>query len=453
MEDDFAQSRGAHDLFMDEFETPDNPETYVQPEPIIQQVQATQQEDGPARLSAENVERHTQAHYDQQAYQHQNQNQSAGQNGARGGRRGRGRGGNGNGHGAQRGNYNERRVPGEQGGFNPAAPIPAQPTAAALPVMPTKEEEKITPLERVDDTIASIAAPTGPATQHRVQAVRGDRSATGPAKPKKRTEAEITELMAKMKLKSSAAAEAHERTRKDQAAFEQREREARREREEKVIKERQNVRAMDSERAKNAIRKQKAMQGREWDSEKQESDIVDKSRGNSSRYMKSANGGVARDVQPSRETSSRMEEAARAVRSVEEDFPALGAGMSGARGAAGRGGGMGAKQGSRADLFPSGPAVGRGGRGEAQRGQSSRGGGLGSSRYDDVADDKNVESKRSANTDIRLEEKVEAEKKDEVKQADLEAGKKELEELKNADQGNAKSWAEEANEAAPAQSW
>lgn len=451
MEDDFAQSRGADDLFMDEFESPPNEPagTYIESTPL------PQPSPKPAQLSAENVERHTQAHYDReyeaQKYGNQNQQQNN-QNGGRGGRRGRGRGrGNQNQNGNVPRENNQRQQQVQQGAINsaavntpPPAPAPDAPPAVISP------EDKPAQLERVDDTIASIAAPMGPAAQHRVQAVRGDRTATGPPKPKKRTEAEITELMAKMKLKSSAAAEAHERTKKDQAAFEQREREAAKERAEKVVRERQNVRMMDSERAKNAIRKQKAMQGREWDSEKQDSDIVDKSRGNSSRFMKGANGGIARDVPPRKEVSDRMEQAARAVRSVEDDFPALGAGLSGARGAAGRGGGITAKQGGRGDLFPNGPgqAAHRGGNSNrgAPRG-GARGGGLGASRYTDVADDKKVESKRSTNTDIRLGERTIEQKAGEMK-TDPEAGKKEFEELKKADEGNVTSWAEEANEAA-----
>lgn len=208
---------------------------------------------------------------------------------------------------------------------------------------------------------------------------------------------------------------------------------------------------MDSERAKNAIRKQKAMQGREWDSEKKDSDFIDKSRGSSSRYMKGANGGIARDVQPSCETSSRMEEAARAVRNVEDDFPALGAGMSGARGAAGRGGGINAKQRGR-DLFPNGPGAGvREGRGGAASANNNdrrgRGGALATSRYADIARDTKPETKaeprRSANTDIRLEEAAQVK---EEKKLDPEAGKKEFEELKR--EGAVKSWADEAGDAA-----
>ena len=192
------------------------------------------------------------------------------------------------------------------------------------------------------------------------------------------------------------------------------------------------------------------MQGREWDSEKQDSDIVDKSRGSSSRYMKGANGGVARDVAPSRETEQRMAAAANAVRIAEDEFPALGAGMSGARGAAGRGGGLKAKQGVR-ELFLNGPGAGatsggRGGRGgHNSRGAPAggRGGALATSRYADIASDSNAETKaeprRGTNTDIRLEEAVQV-------KAYPDAGKKEFEELKK--EGAVTSWADEAGDAA-----
>lgn len=207
---------------------------------------------------------------------------------------------------------------------------------------------------------------------------------------------------------------------------------------------------MDSERAKNAIRKQKAMQGREWDSEKQDSDIVDKSRGSSSRYMKGANGGVARDVAPSKGTEQRMAAAANAVRSVEDEFPALGAGISGARGAAGRGGGVRAKQGGR-ELFPDGPGASAAGGARDGRGSNNsrsapadgRGGGLATSRYADVVSDskpeKKAEPRRGANTDIRLEEAAQV-------KAGPDAGKKEFEELKK--EGAVTSWADEAGDAA-----
>lgn len=251
MEDDFAQSRGADDLFMDEFETPDeSTPTYV-PEPATQAASSPK----PAQLSGENLERHTQAHYDQEAYQQQsqqNQQQSNGGGRGRGGRKGRGKGGNGQtqeqGQGRQQrggglaaskyadNNQSNTRALAQQK-QQPQAAISLAPAAAALPDAsspPTTEHAPVQKLERIDDTIATIETPTVPAPLHRVQAVRGDRTASGPPKPKRRTEAEITELMAAMKLKSSKAAEAHERTKRDQAESERREREARKEREEKV---------------------------------------------------------------------------------------------------------------------------------------------------------------------------------------------------------------------------
>lgn len=254
MEDDFAQSRGADDLFMDEFETPDkSTPTYI-PEPAAQLVSSPK----PAQLSGENLERHTQAHYDQQAYQQQsqqNQQQNNGRGRGRGGRRGRERGENGQGQGQgqqQRGgglatskyadnNHNSNRAPTQKKQHAQAAPAPTVALSDAFPP-PRTEDAPVQKLERIDDTIATIEPPAVPAPLHRVQAVRGDRTATGPPKPKKRTEAEITELMAAMKLKSSKAAEAHERTKRDQVESERREREARKEREEKVRTEREDGR-------------------------------------------------------------------------------------------------------------------------------------------------------------------------------------------------------------------
>jgi hypothetical protein len=118
--------------------------------------------------------------------------------------------------------------------------------------------------------------------------VRGDRSATGPAKPTKKTEAELTELMKSMQLKNAAKTEAHARAEKDQASFLQREQQAAA----KKVEERKAIREQDMERAKNRERKIKAQGVREWDSEKVESDIVDRSRGGSSMYSRGAHGGV-----------------------------------------------------------------------------------------------------------------------------------------------------------------
>jgi hypothetical protein len=91
-----------------------------------------------------------------------------------------------------------------------------------------------------------------------------------------------------MQLKNAAKTEAHARAEKDQASFLQREQQAAAKR----VEERKAIREQDMERAKNRERKIKAQGGREWDSEKVETDIVDRSRGGSSMYSRGAHGGV-----------------------------------------------------------------------------------------------------------------------------------------------------------------
>lgn len=340
MEDDFAQSRGADDLFADDFEAPENPNTYVQPEPAPKPTPQQSQPEERPKLSAENVERHTQAQFEQQIYDQQAQYNNQRGGGRRGGR------GNGynnyNGQNGRRNNNQHRQNRGlaDSQYADPPAPAPINNAPVAPAPASSSNDAQAARLERVDNTIAAIAHPAPGTQSHKVPAVKGDRTATGPPKPARRTEAELDELMAKMKIKNSAAAEAHNKSQKDQAAYEERERVA----EEKRVKERQNVKAMDMERAKNAARKSRAMGGREWDSEKVESDIVDRSRGNSSMYRKGANGainsgptdGMLRDELPQRNFDGGFLD---------------GASQRGrGRGRGGRGGGRG-----RGDLFPNGP--------------------------------------------------------------------------------------------------
>lgn len=170
----------------------------------------------------------------------------------------------------------------------PAAPTPP-PNAAN-----TLDSESTTPLSTEPGTSSSVAqaaaVPPQQQQQQRITSVRGDRSATGPAKPPKRTEEELNALMARMQIKNAEKNQAHARAEKDQAAYQQREALAAKKRTE----ERQNVRQMNADRAQNRQRKLGAISGREWDSEKKEEDIVDsKSRGPSSKYSRGANGGVA----------------------------------------------------------------------------------------------------------------------------------------------------------------
>lgn len=227
--DDFAQSREPDDLFADEIE------------PTEQQVTESKSSTAPAPAKTPPHQRHGAPNTSQNH---------------RGGRRG-----------GQNGGTTSGRVD---------QPIPTAPPPTA-------------PIDSA--TSNANPAPSKPTTtdsENRITSVRGDRSATGPAKPTKKTEAELTELMKSMQLKNAAKTEAHARAEKDQASFLQREQQAAAKR----VEERKAIREQDMERAKNRERKIKAQGGREWDSEKVESDIVDRSRGGSSMYSRGAHGGV-----------------------------------------------------------------------------------------------------------------------------------------------------------------
>ncbi|KAI9735163.1 MAG: hypothetical protein M1834_001751 [Cirrosporium novae-zelandiae] len=102
----------------------------------------------------------------------------------------------------------------------------------------------------------------------RVQAVRGDRSGTGAVKKPKLTEAELAERMAAIALNNAKLSAAHAAAEADEAQFLARESEAA----QQQRRERTQRREMDLDREKNRLRKMKAMERREWDSEKKEED-------------------------------------------------------------------------------------------------------------------------------------------------------------------------------------
>ncbi|KAI9847498.1 MAG: hypothetical protein M1837_002399 [Sclerophora amabilis] len=125
------------------------------------------------------------------------------------------------------------------------------------------------------------------------EAVRGDRSGTGGVRKPKLSEDELSERLASIKLKNVAREAAHARAEADEASFQQREQREQIKRRE----ERQNRREMDSERERNRQRKMKAVQGREWDAEKNDEDMTS-GRGRGSQFRRGAYGGVARDHGP-----------------------------------------------------------------------------------------------------------------------------------------------------------
>lgn len=308
--DDFAQSREPDDLFSDEIEPADYEATIVSSNatPAAPSI--------PTSSSQQEV-----AAIPPTGNQHVKNNQRGGRGGRRGGR------------GGQNPNFTPRA---DAPVLPVTAPQSTPQVAAEAPTSDPSAVENVTP--------TTTATPTAPANEDRVTSVRGDRSATGPAKPQKRTEAELADLMKTMSLKNAAKTEAHARAEKDQASFLHREQQAAAKRTE----ERKAIREQDMERAKNRERKIKAQGGREWDSEKVESDVVDgKNRGPSSRYMRGANGGVAGTATRGGLASSRFggddaEEpiftAGRGVRGRGGDQGPRGRGGRGARGGRGRGG-------------------------------------------------------------------------------------------------------------------
>nr|POE49022.1 hypothetical protein CFP56_32174 [Quercus suber] len=115
-------------------------------------------------------------------------------------------------------------------------------------------------------------APAGP-RQELVRSVRGDRQATGGVKKPKLTEEELAEKMAQIQIKNASLTAAHARAEADAATFAQRESQAKIEAAKRQREERRDRQQMMGEREKNRMRKLKAMDGRQWDAEKNEDDF------------------------------------------------------------------------------------------------------------------------------------------------------------------------------------
>ena len=117
-------------------------------------------------------------------------------------------------------------------------------------------------------------------------AVRGDRAATGGTPKPKLTEEELSARLAAAKLNNAKRAEAHRLAEADEASFQQREAHASQKRKE----EGQAKRVMNMEREKNRLRKLGAQAGREWDEGKEDLERREESVG---QYRRGAHGGVA----------------------------------------------------------------------------------------------------------------------------------------------------------------
>ena len=122
-------------------------------------------------------------------------------------------------------------------------------------------------------------------------AVRGDRTLTGGTVKPKLTDDELSARMAAAKLNNAKRTEAHRLAEADEANFQQREAQASQKRKEEGVARR----VMNQEREKNRMRKLGAQGGREWDEGKAEQEPE---RG--SQYRRGAHGGVAYDTSSSR---------------------------------------------------------------------------------------------------------------------------------------------------------
>lgn len=114
--------------------------------------------------------------------------------------------------------------------------------------------------------------PTGPRREGPAS-VRGDRHATGGVRKPKLTEDELAQKMAQISIKNADLTAAHARAEADAASFAHREQQAKHVAEQRKKEERRDRQQMMGEREKNRLRKLKAMEGREWDAEKQEDDF------------------------------------------------------------------------------------------------------------------------------------------------------------------------------------
>ncbi|KOS37612.1 hypothetical protein ACN38_g11582 [Penicillium nordicum] len=293
--DQFAQTRGADDLFDDEIIPISTGEQQAQtdlitpePEPESQEVQV------PEKPAPEQpVPR--------------GETPQRGRGGERGrGRRGRGKGGRGGRESEQKRSESSPRkktpvnapaADAREAGVSKSKPEKTEKTDK--PVEHKEPKEETGPVEEGNGEDQAVNG----ADSQRVPAVRGDRSATGGLRKPKLTEEELSKRIAAAKENAVKKAAAHARAEADQASFMEREQEAAKKRREELAHRRQ----MDSERERNRQRKLKAQTGREWDSEKREEDYDP--RGGGSQFRRGMHGGVSGAMRRDSE-EARPEEAA-----------------------------------------------------------------------------------------------------------------------------------------------
>jgi hypothetical protein len=132
------------------------------------------------------------------------------------------------------------------------------------------------PEQKSEEAVAAVQAPenapTGP-KKETTASVRGDRRGTGGVRKPKLTETELAEKMAQIQIKNASLTAAHARAEADAASFAEREIQAKAQSAQRAKEERRDRQQMMGERERNRLRKLKALEGREWDMEKNEDDF------------------------------------------------------------------------------------------------------------------------------------------------------------------------------------
>ena len=181
-----------------------------------------------------------------------------------------------------RGNQISRQQPQQrpQAQSSPSGTVASETPNGNLVASSTSEK---TPPQNETDTNSNLQ----PQQLKPPSAVRGDRTLTGGTLKPKLTEDELSARMAAAKLNNAKRAEAHRLAEADEANFQQREAQASQKRKEEGVARR----VMNQEREKNRMRKLGAQGGREWDEGKAEQEPE-----TGSQYRRGAHGGVAHDT-------------------------------------------------------------------------------------------------------------------------------------------------------------
>ena len=144
-------------------------------------------------------------------------------------------------------------------------PIASDFTSAATQ-SPQPDNDAFPKVEEAEPSTLLTQQPATPQLPKPPTAVRGDRTATGGIAKPKLTEEELSAKLAAAKLNNAKRAEAHRLAEADEASFQQREAQAQQKRKEEGAARR----AMNMEREKNRLRKLGQQAGREWDEGKEE---------------------------------------------------------------------------------------------------------------------------------------------------------------------------------------